>query len=82
MKRARPLSRPQQTVCAMPATVLAGLNPVPMPVVSATGEIDAEGAPVMTPVPGYHGNTVCRGACPEALEQWRVYPETPFAVLA
>ena len=58
------------------------LNPVPMPVVSPTGEVDAEGAPVLAPVPGYHVNAVCRGDCPEALEAWRVYPATPFAVLA
>ena len=58
------------------------LNPVPMPVASSTGEVDADGLPMMAPVPGYHVNAVCRGACPEALEQWRVYPETPFAVLA
>ena len=58
------------------------LNPCPMPVVSPTGEVDAEGAPVMAPVPGYHVNAVCRGDCPEALDQWRVYPATPFAVLA
>lgn len=58
------------------------LNPCPMPVVSHTGEVNAEGAPIMTPVPGYHVNAVCRGDCPEALDQWRVYPATPFAVLA
>ena len=58
------------------------LNPCPMPVVSPTGEVDAEGAPVMAPVPGYHVNAVCRGECPEALGRWRVYPATPFAVLA
>lgn len=58
------------------------LNPCPMPVVSHTGEVDAEGAPVTAPVPGYHVNAVCRGDCPEALDQWRVYPATPFAVLA
>ncbi len=58
------------------------LNPVPMPVTSHTGEVDAEGVPVMAPVPGYHVNSVCRGECPEALDQWRVYPATPFAVLA
>ena len=38
-------------------------------------------APVRA-VPGYHVNCVCRGECPEALEAWRVYPATPFAVLA
>ena len=58
------------------------LNPCPMPVCAATGEVDAEGTPVMAPVPGYHVNAVCRGACPEALDPWRVYPATPFAVLA
>lgn len=58
------------------------LNPCPMPVCTASGEVDAEGAPVVAPVPGYHVNAVCRGACPEALEAWLVYPETPFAVLA
>ena len=58
------------------------LNPCPMPVVSPTGEVDAEGAPIMAPVPSYHVNAVCRGDCPEALDAWRVYPTTPFAVLA
>lgn len=58
------------------------LSPVPMPMVSPTGEVDAEVAPVLAAVPGYHVNCVCRGECPEALEAWRVYPATPFAVLA
>ena len=58
------------------------LNPVPMPVCRPTGEVDAEGAPIMAPVPSYHVNAVCRGDCPEALDAWRVYPTTPFAVLA
>lgn len=58
------------------------LNPCPMPVCTATGAVDADGAPVLAPVPGYHVNAVCRGDCPEALEAWRVYPATPFAVLA
>ena len=58
------------------------LNPCPMPVCTAAGAVDADGAPVLAPVPGYHVNAVCRGDCPEALEAWRVYPATPFAVLA
>lgn len=58
------------------------LAPCPMPVCAATGEVDAEGAPVLAAVPGYHVNAVCRGAFPEAMAQWRVYPKTPFAVLA
>ena len=58
------------------------LAPCPMPVCTTTGEVDAEGAPVLAAVPGYHVNAVCRGECPQALDQWRVYPATPFAVLA
>ena len=58
------------------------LNPCPMPAGTAAGAVDADGAPVLAPVPGYHVNAVCRGDCPEALEAWRVYPATPFAVLA
>lgn len=57
------------------------LNPCPMPVCTTTGEVYADGSPVLAAVPGYHVNAVCRGACPEALEAWRVYPKTPFAVL-
>ena len=58
------------------------LAPRPMPVVRPTGDVDADGAPVLAPVPGYHVNAVCRGSCPETLDAWRVYPKTPFAVLA
>lgn len=56
------------------------LAPCPMPVCTTSGQVDTEGQPILAPVPGYHVN--CVGECPEALAQWRMYPVTPFAVLA
>ncbi|PTV94937.1 hypothetical protein C8J27_106206 [Rhodobacter aestuarii] len=59
------------------------LNPCPMPVSEATGAVDAEGAAISAAVPGYHVNCVCPlGTCSPELDPWRVYPVTPFAVLA
>lgn len=58
------------------------LNPVPMPVARDTGDLTSDGVPLMEPVPGYHVNAV---APPDtdlsALDQWRMHPTTPFAVL-
>ena len=56
------------------------LGPAPMPISRAT---DADGGPVWAPVPGYHINAVSgEGLDLTALDAWRVYPVTPFAVRA
>lgn len=56
------------------------LNPVPMPVSRTTGEVGADGAPILEPVPGYH--VYCVGTCPQALERWRGFLDATFVVLA
>ncbi|TKD13432.1 hypothetical protein FBT96_19610 [Rhodobacter capsulatus] len=59
------------------------LNPCPMPITRETGQTDADGAPVLEMVPGYHVNCVAPdGLDLAALAAWRQFPKTPFAVLA
>lgn len=56
------------------------LNPHPYPLSRDTGEVDAEGVPVLELVPGHHVNVV--GDFPAALDRWRHNPLMPAVVLA
>lgn len=67
---------------ALEGVAVEVLNPVPMPVTTDTGKVDAEGFPVLAPIPGWHVN--CLAACEEdvvGLVKWQVKPATPFACL-
>lgn len=52
-------------------------------ITAPTGELDQDGNPIYAPVPGYHINGIWCGpedTVPAALQQFRVYPETPACV--
>lgn len=58
-------------------------NPMPMPISRDTGQVDADGAPIYEPVPGWHVNALAPDDLDlGALDAWRVYPATPSVVWA